>query len=491
MSGWFLSTTSLMPPLPPPWLDELCQRLVGNEPTFTTVNVTHPRIDDVFAKLFAKALQENTTVTTLILSCFAMVDDGAFALGTVVGAHAHIQTLQLRDLFHARNTCILFQTLLPNTTLQELSMRHCQICPVAAQAICKYLRANTNLQEVRFVDCQFGGDDSNSLQIICEGLQESCCLQRLYFVNTEIGAAGAQHISDMLAAPNTSLRELYLGENGFGDSGVATLAQGVLKNKSLRLLDLRANGITAQGAMSLQGIISRSEYLTSLQLGNNLLGNYGAAAIGRGLQSYACVLKQLDLSENEIDSQGVQRFASMLRVNESLQELNLSINPAGNEGLTAVAHALVTNRTLRCLTIRRNGITDEGAIAFAKLLAKMSGLKELIMNKNSITSVGSSALLEALQSNAEIEYMNVEDKPSEPASKEILYWLRLNKAGRRIFRHANVPCSLWPRIYARLSNDPVALFYFIQQRPEIFSVSTPYIQKKRKIPPEQQTAELI
>ena len=77
-----LSTTSLLRPLTPSWLEDTCQKLVDNEPDFRTCDLTHPRIDDVYAKIFANALDENNVVNALTLSCFEIVDDGAYAMQT-------------------------------------------------------------------------------------------------------------------------------------------------------------------------------------------------------------------------------------------------------------------------------------------------------------------------------------------------------------------------------------------------------------------------
>lgn len=463
MSLW-LSHTTLMTPTVPTWLEEICQRLVDNDPSLTTVELTHPRIDDLFAKVFCRALDENTTVTTLILSCFALVDDGAYVVGSTLAKNTRIQKLQFRDLRDSREVITLFRSLLQNVSVREFSLRHCLICPRGAEALAKYFQTQTKIEEVRFVDCQFTGD---SLWQICQGLKHNRALQRLFLVNTEVGAEGAAHISDMVST--SCLRELHLAENDLGDDGVAILAKGVLSNTSLRLLDIRANGVTSTGAMSLQGMISRSQFLSALCLANNELGDLGAAALARGLQRSTCVLRQLDVSENQIEAPGAAILASVLRTNRSLSTLNLSFNMIGDSGATSVASALLRNKSLRCLSLRRCGVTTEGATALAKKLPKMEGLRELVLNKNNIDRNGLQALLVAIRSNVELEYLQVDERPSEPVSREIGHWIRLNKAGRRIFRKSNVSNQLWPHVYGRISSDCDVLFHFLKQKPEVLT----------------------
>jgi Ran GTPase-activating protein (RanGAP) involved in mRNA processing and transport len=467
MSLW-LSTTRLVPPTVPTWLEELCQRLSENDENLTTVELTqNVRMDDMLAKVLAESMEDNVTVRSLVLSFFSIVDDGAYAIGSVLAKSKVLQKLQLRELRNSREVITIFRLLRENSSIEELSLRHSQICPMGAEAVGDFFKHHGNLQEVRFVDCQFTG---NSLELLCNGLAETRSpLQRLYLVNTDIGSERVIHLAKLLQKKNSSLRELFLGENELGDEGVALLTAGVLESTSLRLLDLRSNGITSTGAMSLQGIITRSPFVLTLNLGNNILGNQGAAALARGLAQSSCVLQTLDLSDNAIEEAGASALASMLRYNVSLEDLNLSFNAIGDDGAHSLAAALKRNTTLRCLKLRRSALTNKGARNFAENLPRMRGLKELTLNKNSIDTAGLSALLDALRANVELEYLQVAEKVSEPVSRQIVHWIRLNKAGRRIFRHANVHQHLWPLLYGRVSGESELLFHFLREKPEALS----------------------
>jgi Ran GTPase-activating protein (RanGAP) involved in mRNA processing and transport len=477
MSLW-LSTSSMMGPSIPPWLEETVQKLTDNEKSLRTVELTQRRIDDVCARILARAMDENTVVTAFILSCFSIVDDGAAAIGSVLGKNKSIQKLQLRDLRNSREVTTFFQSLLQNTVIQELSLRHTLICPVGAKAIAKLFATHSALTEVRITDSQLVGGTS-TLKILCDGLKSSPSIQRVYLVNVEIPSSGATPIAKMLSDSN-SIQELHLCENQLGDEGVAVLAEGALQSRSLRVLDLRSNDITPGGVLSLQGLIVRSKTLQSLNLANNELGNDGTAALARGLQQSNCRLQKLDVSSNGIDHVGATSISTMLRVNHQLSELNLSFNSIGDKGAVAMACALQRNTTLRRLSLRRNGIHNTGATALAKKLPKMQGLRELLLSKNHIDSEGASALLDGLRSNTELEYLHVEDTQlSEPVSKEIVRWIRLNKAGRRIFRtHKSVPPPLWTRVYGRISSDADTLFHFIVEKPDVLPCGKTLVEEE-------------
>lgn len=465
MSGR-LSSKALMKQSVPKWLEEICQKLIDNDKSLKTVELTGSRrTNDVFGKIFSNALEDNHTVTTLILSCFSIVDHGAFAIGSVLGTNKSIEKLQFRDFRCEREVITFFTLLLNNTKIKELSLRYSQISPQGAESISMLFNHHENLQEVRLVDSQILG---GSLRLLCNGIKSSRSIQRLYLVNNEIQSNDADSIVQVLEG-RCHLQELFLCENDCGDDGIKTLAEGIRPNTSLRLLDLRSNGITHDGALSLQGILVCSQFLTSLSLSNNDLEDLGVVALARGLQQPGCVLQQLDLSENGIGASGAIALAGVLRVNRGLSKLNISGNAITDEGAARIAAALMRNSTLRWLSLRRNDLSNEAAFAFARRLSRMFGLKELIMTKNRIDEAGTTALLHGLRSNVELIYLNVEERVSEPISREIIHWIRLNKSGRRILRKPNVPSPLWPRVYSRISADNDALFHFITQRPDVLA----------------------
>jgi Ran GTPase-activating protein (RanGAP) involved in mRNA processing and transport len=455
-----------MRPEIPPWLEETCQRLSNNDKTLKSVEITHQRIDDAGARALSRALEENTHVTCLILSCFSMVDDGAFVLGNVFGKSKTLKKLQLRDLRHSRELTYFLHALKENSSIEELSFRHCHFCVQSSNGLGSLLQNSIHIEELRLVDTQIVG---RGLAAVCDGLRENRSVQRLYLVNNELGAFGAQALGSMLST-NQSLRELYICENQIGDEGTIAIAHGLEENVSLCKLDLRSNGIGLDGAFALRDLIMSTFFLTGLFLGTNELGNVGAAVICQGLR-LSLVLRQLDLSNNGLDSEGADPIAWMLRYNHSLTELNLSFNSVGDEGAVAISGVLEHNMTLKWLSLRRNCIGNDGAKAFARRLPTMRSLKELILVKNTIDHEGRSALLDGLRFNMELECLHVEDQNvSEPIVREIIHWISLNRAGRRIFRHTNLPNTLWPRVLARINRDLDVLHHFLIEKPDMLAL---------------------
>lgn len=425
------------------------------------MDLSHPRIDDVFARLVASALCENQVVTTVILSCYALVDDGAHALGKALTEHKPLSKLQLRDLRNQREINIFFGLLAEHGSIQEISLRHCNICTRSVNCIVKFLEKHPKLKELRMVDCQI--DEAAQRVLFQHGVKGHPSLERLYMIHVGISEASAPFLADMLQ--EGSLQELHLCENDLQDEGLSALAASLVHNKMLRHLDLRSNGISDQAVLSLQGILASNTSLSTLVLSDNNIGDLGITALSRGLANATCNLRMLDLSENEICVKGATALSKSLRTNKRLQDLNLSFNPIEDQGVTLLAAALVRNRTLHCLSMRRCGISDQGALGISHHLPRMHGLKELILTKNKISGKGLGALLNGIRQNVQIEHLLVQDK-ADPISREILHYTRLNKAGRRVFRQTNaVHPSLWPKVYGRISSDLDVLYYFAKEGP--------------------------
>ena len=474
-------TPSLLRPSPPCWLEEICQKIQQNDESLRTLDLSHPRLDDVFVRFVSESLCENQVVTTVILSCFEIVDDGAHAMGKALMKLSQLTKLQLRDLRNQREINIFFDLLACHGGIEELSLRHAVICTRSVKSIVNFINCHPKLSELRIVDSQI---DVTSQKEIFQAVGGHASLKRVYFINVGISSTSMTSLAEMIE--KSSLEELHLCGNDIEDEGVSALASSVVQNKALKNLDLRSNGITYHATLSLQGMLISIPCLSTLNISNNGISDMGAAALARGLAHSQCVVENLDLNQNEIGSRGVMVLAKTLRTNKKLVSLNISFNSIGDEGATAVAAALVCNNTLRCIDMRRCGITNQGAQAIAEeYLPRMQGLRELVLIKNDITTEGSAALLQGLRQNVEIENLHIQDKVSDPVSREIIHWIRLNKAGRRIFRKTNaVQASLWPHVYGRISDNFDMLYHFIKEKPDLIQSIERVLSKK----PEQLVA---
>lgn len=449
----------------PTWLEEMGEKLACDDSRLTTLELTHQRIDDAQARFLAEKLKANTSVETLLLSCYNIVDEGSLAIGEALEMNrGNIRRLQLRDLRDPRGSRIFFNAIRSLQALQEFSLRNCLLDSNSTKHLDDCVSNHIHLVELRIVDSQFQGSGLCQLR---RGFQGCSSLRRLYLINVGVKGGEMGKFIGSLLSQNTGLEELYVGENTLGDEGTLEIAQKLTQNVQLKVLDLRSNGIGYKGA-SLLATSLRKASISELKLNRNRIQDAGAATLAEGLLESR--LKRLDISNNQIGTNGAKSLSKMLECNTNLQDLNLSFNGLGDTGAEYVSSVLVKNKSLRSLSLRSVQMTDVGAAAFATRLPSMS-LQTLIISRNKISKSEIDSLLCGLRQNMELEKLVVEEKWNHDSSlREIVHWTRLNRAGRKIFRDDSLPLSLWAEVFStfNINVDLNVMYHFISHKPEAF-----------------------
>ena len=219
-------------------------------------------------------------------------------------------------------------------------------------------------------------------------------------LKSEIGEDDVVFLSKALAV-NSSLTNLDLSKNSFGNSGASSLAQALAVNSSLTNLDLSKTRFGNSGAACLAQALAVNSSLTKLDLSENRFGNSGAASLAQALAVNSSLTK-LDLSENRFGNSGAASLAQALAVNSSLTSLDLSENRFGNSGAASLAQALAVNSSLTNLNLRGNSIGDSGAASLSQALSVNSSLTNLDLRGHSIGHSGAASLSQALAVNSSL-----------------------------------------------------------------------------------------
>ena len=229
-------------------------------------------------------------------------------------------------------------------------------------------------------------------------------------------------------ANNTHLRKLSLSNNDLTDKCMVFLFQGLVRSSSLKELDLSGNDLyDSHGIRFMVPFLENSNllaidlsrnrdfntncfelliraihgslikklslhecsiddvsalgncslpYLTSLDLGNNILKGLSA------LENYT-KLKTLCLSESRIGIDGCRTLAHLLQNEDlSLHTLDLDDNVIDDESAEIIANSLKHNTKLHTLHLKRNNIKKKGFKAFLKLLVNVSPTENTYKNSN-------------------------------------------------------------------------------------------------------------
>ncbi|XP_075950089.1 NACHT, LRR and PYD domains-containing protein 3-like [Anarhichas minor] len=130
----------------------------------------------------------------------------------------------------------------------------------------------------------------------------------------------------------SQVTELDLGNNNLTDDGIKLLSEG-LKNSKLETLRLRSCNLTERSSDVLASVISSAScQLKELDLSDNDFQDEGVKALSCGLESPHCKLEKLIVSLCRVTEEGCTFLASALN-SSRLRELDLSYNHPGESGL--------------------------------------------------------------------------------------------------------------------------------------------------------------
>jgi hypothetical protein len=252
---------------------------------------------------------------------------------------------------------------------------------------------------------------------------------------------------------NTGLQELSLILSTSDASAIAALARGIQTNSTLRSLKLNRCSLEDGHVADLVRALENHPSLSELSVQGSSCRAMGIIAVSGLLkESSDKPLKlELDLSNQDFEEDemfGISFLAPSLPSNKSMRFLDLSSNHLTDADVTCLASALSENSTLEELRLVNCNISEKGAKILAAKLPQMRGLKTLWLYGNLFGRAGATALLQAVKLNVHLEQLLLpqsrDDEPMNDIKEEMEYYLILNRGGRQMLTHPQVPSGLWP-----------------------------------------------
>nr|XP_055236898.1 NACHT, LRR and PYD domains-containing protein 3 isoform X5 [Gorilla gorilla gorilla] len=157
------------------------------------------------------------------------------------------------------------------------------------------LSSNQKLVELDLSDNALG---DFGIRLLCVGLKHLLCnLKKLCLVNSGLTSVCCSALSSVLST-NQNLTHLYLRGNTLGDKGIKLLCEGLLHpDCKLQVLELDNCNLTSHCCWDLSTLLTSSQSLRKLSLGNNDLGDLGVMMFCEVLKQQSCLLQNLGLSE--------------------------------------------------------------------------------------------------------------------------------------------------------------------------------------------------
>ncbi|XP_025759981.1 NACHT, LRR and PYD domains-containing protein 12-like isoform X2 [Oreochromis niloticus] len=195
-------------------------------------------------------------------------------------------------------------------------------------------------------------------------------------------------LSSLLGSQSSSLKELDLSNNNLQDQGIKTLSAG-LRNQHCKLEILRVNDCYLDRCWeALSSVLSsQSSSLRELDLSNNDLQDSGVKLLSTGLQDEHCKLETLRLSGCTLSQRSCETLSLVLSFkHSSLRELDLSNNDLQDSGMKLLSVGLQSPHCgLETLRLSGCNLSEKRCEALSSVLSSPSTtLMELDLSNNDL-----------------------------------------------------------------------------------------------------------
>lgn len=307
----------------------------------------------------------------------------------------------VREMVDAVRAVELLSTVshISNPSILRLSNKSFSID--AAKCIADTIASFDGLTHVDISDIIAGRPEEEAL-LVLKTLTTAMADRKLIEVNVSDNAFGLKGIHACRDILTSNITEnFYFCNNGLSAEAVEQLAEILLasgETPPIRVLHFYNNMCGNGGAIAMSRIISACVNLEDLRFSATRSMAEGCAAIAAAVDS-VCMLKKLDLSDNNFgDSAGVT-LARALSHQPQLNTLNLRDSGLSEAALKALFSTLSSRNhecQLRTLDLSGNDISSDLVSGLLQALEFTVNLEELLLDDNDIESEGATLLAEGL-----------------------------------------------------------------------------------------------
>ncbi len=211
---------------------------------------------------------------------------------------------------------------------------------------------------------------------------------------------------------NTHLTYVNLNSRALNDQTMTSLFRGLTGSTSINVMNFRHNAlITVVGVRSMTPFLHRANNLRMLNLNFNNLQSEGFKTLfrlllGSPVENLCCSgcgiesieidneqrpqhLQYLYLAHNSINADGCRELAKLLKGEDAiLKDLSLSTNKIDDQGVDILVEALHKNTSLETLRLEENdGISKQGLIKLLKLVNDISSITATFQSNHTLTLI--------------------------------------------------------------------------------------------------------
>jgi Ran GTPase-activating protein (RanGAP) involved in mRNA processing and transport len=372
------------------------------------------------------------------------------------------------------------------TNLTNLTITNSVLSRENVQQLKSMLQRNRALESLDLASSDL---KSAGLAEIAPALYRNTSIKDLVLADNGLDGIESANVLRELIRRNKTVTRLFICYNCFGESlaAVRSIADGVSRNRTLKLLDLSGCGLDDQGISVLaNALASRNASILELNLSSNNFTSVGVRALVDDNIEAVKILTKLCLSDNPIRREGATILADSLCRNAmpSLKQLDLFCCHIDNDGFVALVSALEQNTSLQILDLKYNIIIDRGYMALAESLPNIKGLQEI--NISTIAGIQSTTvplLLEGFRKNTSLVKVTINARFGLWDFLEEIEVLGRRNRFTPLLKALDPPgtsprLGIWSRALAEVATYPDVLFHVLRNKPKL--VGSAGASKKRK-----------
>ena len=342
-------------------------------------------------------------VTQLALQYLQYDDSLKILLAQLSKNNLHnLKQLIFYSPIYGKHLFMLINILKSASNLVSITLRLNDFGPDEAEGLVGPLK---QLSSLKVLDLHSIGTP-NSIHVLVKALSILSNEPSITLSFEDVDTDGALALGDALQFhTNTNLHRLHLSNSSIGPEGVTGLVNGLRCLTILCYLTLDNNEIRCDGFNSLWNGLRYLNSVNWLCLSQNNIVDDDIKFLANSLQhltrlsyltlshmnygsGWSCLVElrhlanimKLDLSHNDINSDGAATLACTLQYLTTLQSLYLSHNNIGPDGMTALSKGLLYLINLKQLDLSHNDIDLEGAKAVITSLKDCHHLHYGIIN---------------------------------------------------------------------------------------------------------------